>query len=196
MLKYFALCVFSYLIGSLSISIFASRRILGGDVRTKGSGNAGATNMARVYGIGPGLLTLLADMAKAAVTMIVGYKLLGENGLMLSGIFCLMGHCFPAYYNFRGGKGVSSGAAVAFALGWRIGLIAAAVFAAVAFSSRKVSPASICAAISIPVTALLFSLSPQRIVLAVFAACLVVLRHRENIKRLIAGTEADFKLGK
>ena len=193
--KYIALCIFSYLIGSLSMSIFVSKRLLGGDVRKKGSGNAGATNMARVYGMRAGLFTLLADMAKAALAMFAGYMLLGETGLMLSGISCLLGHCFPLFHNFRGGKGVSSGAAIAFAIDWRIGLLGIVAFAVAACSTRKVSVGSICAAIVIAVCTLLFGMSIQRIILAVFSACLVIIRHRENIKRLLAGTEPDFKAG-
>ena len=194
-LKTLALCIFSYLLGSLSLSIIVSKKVFGGDVRKMGSGNAGATNMARVFGLNAGFITLFADMAKAALSMLAGFYLLGDEGLALSGMSCLMGHCFPVFYNFRGGKGVSSGAAIAFAIDWRVGLVAVAAFAAVAFTTRKVSVGSICAALTVFLGAVLFRVSEPKIVLAVFCMCLVIIRHRENIKRLIAGTEADFKPG-
>ena len=194
-IKNLAICIFSYLLGSISISILVSKKVYGGDIRAFGSGNAGATNMARNFGLNAGFITLLADMAKAAVAILAGFFLLGDEGLALSGMSCLCGHCFPVFYNFRGGKGVSSGAAIAFAIDWRVGLLAVAAFAVVAFSTRKVSAGSICAALAVFIGSLLFRVCEPKIGLAVFSMCLVIIRHRENIKRLIAGTEADFKLG-
>lgn len=192
---YILIIIGSYLLGSVSVSIVISRAALGGDVRAKGSGNAGATNMARVFGLGPGLLTLAGDMLKAALSMLAGYLLLGDIGLAAAGMACMLGHCFPVYYGFRGGKGVSVGAAVALALDWRVALLVFAVFAAVAFLSKKVSLGSMCAAAALALGAGAFQLSQPRIALAVFGMCLVILRHHENIRRLLSGTEPDFKPG-
>ena len=107
--KYILVASAGYLLGSLSMSIILSRAVLGEDVRRKGSGNAGATNMARVYGLKAGALTLGGDVLKASLSMLIGWLLLGDVGLALGGIASLVGHCFPVYYNFRGGKGVSVG---------------------------------------------------------------------------------------
>lgn len=194
-LHFLSLSFMAYLLGSLSISIIMSRRVLGGDVRSMGSGNAGATNMARIFGMGAGVLTLGGDMLKAAIAMLIGYLLLGDRGMAAAGMCCILGHCYPIYYGFKGGKGVSAGAAIALAIDWRVGLIAACFFALAVLCTRKVSFASLCAALSVPLSALLCGLSQYRCALGIFAMCLVIIRHKENIKRLIMGTEPDFKPG-
>ena len=194
--KYILVASAGYLLGSLSMSIILSRAVLGEDVRRKGSGNAGATNMARVYGLKAGALTLGGDVLKASLSMLIGWLLLGDVGLALGGIASLVGHCFPVYYNFRGGKGVSVGAAVALAIDWRVFLSIVLVFALAAFLSTKVSLGSVCAAVAISITSLIFQVSTPKLILAVFGMLLVVFQHRENIKRLINGTEPDFKPAK
>lgn len=190
--KYLLAIIGGYLLGSLSMSILLSRSVLGGDVRKKGSGNAGATNMARVYGMKAGVLTLAGDVAKAALAMLIGWLLLGDQGLAASGIACLVGHCFPIYHNFKGGKGVSVGAAIALAVDWKVFLWVVAAFLLGALLSKKVSLGSICAAVSITIAALVFQVSTPRLILCIVGMVLVVFQHRENIKRLINGTEADF----
>lgn len=194
--KYILVASAGYLLGSLSMSIILSRAVLGEDVRRKGSGNAGATNMARVYGLKAGALTLGGDVLKASLSMLIGWLLLGDVGLALGGIASLVGHCFPVYYNFRGGKGVSVGAAVALAIDWRVFLSIVLVFALAAFLSKKVSFGSVCAAVAISITSLIFQVSTPKLILAVFGMLLVVFQHRENIKRLVNGTEPDFKPAK
>lgn len=194
--KYILVAFAGYMLGSLSMSIVLSRAVLGEDVRRKGSGNAGATNMARVYGLKAGVLTLGGDVLKASLSMLIGWLLLGDVGLALGGIASLVGHCFPVYYNFRGGKGVSVGAAVALAIDWRVFLSVVLVFALAAFLSKKVSLGSVCAAVTISIASLIFQVSAARLILAVFGMLLVVFQHRENMKRLINGTEPDFKPAK
>lgn len=191
--KYLVIVVAGYLLGSVSMSISFSRRILGEDVRHKGSGNAGATNMARVYGMRAGALTLAGDMAKAALAMLIGWLLLSDRGLAAGGIACIVGHCFPVFYGFRGGKGVSAGAAIALAIDWRVFLVVAGVFFIVAFASKKVSLGSVCAAVSISAASLLFQVGTPKLILALCGMVLVVFQHRGNIKRLLHGTEPDFK---
>ena len=119
-LRYLIVIIAGYLLGSLSASILLSRTALGGDVREKGSGNAGATNMARVYGMGPGVFTLLGDMFKAGLAMLMGWFLLGDWGIAIGGMACISGHCFPFLHDFRGGKGISVGAAIGLAIDWRV----------------------------------------------------------------------------
>ena len=188
--------IIAYLLGSIPSAVWIGKRFYGIDVREHGSRNAGATNMARVYGMSAGVLTLGGDMCKTAAAMLLGYLVLGDRGMAAAGMACMAGHCYPLLHGFKGGKGVSAGAAIALCIDWRAGLLTIAVFAIAALCSKKVSFGSICAALSLPVWALVLELSQPRCALAIVGMCLVVIRHRENIKRLISGTEPDFKPGK
>lgn len=191
-----AAAVAAYFIGSFSFSIMISRLFFGKDVRQKGSGNAGATNMARSFGIVPGLITLAGDAAKAVVALLLGHLLGGETGLCIAGASCIAGHCFPVYYGFRGGKAVSAGTAVVFAADWRAGVIAVAVFAVVAVFSKKVSLGSLCAAFASLLACVLLQCSLPRILMVAFTVALLIFRHSENIKRLMKGQEPDFRINK
>ena len=195
-IKYAAIVIGAYLLGSMSISILLSGAVFGKDIRTAGSGNAGATNMARVFGWGAGLLTLAGDAAKAVVSILAGRALGGELGLALAGMACIFGHCYPVFHRFKGGKGVSVGGVIAFCIDWRVGLCVVGAFLVGALLSKKVSVGSIMGALAITVSTILFGLSAPRIALAVFGMTLCIWRHRGNIKRLIAGTEPDFKAHK
>ena len=194
-MRYLLAVIAAYLLGSMSFSIFLSKALLGRDVRSCGSGNAGATNMARVYGMRMGALTLAGDMLKGAAAMFIGWKLCGDMGLALGGTACMLGHCFPVFHSFRGGKGVSVGAVVALAVDWRVFIAVIAVFALTAVLSKKVSLGSICAALAAFIAALIFAASLPRLALTFFSAAMIIVRHRENIRRLLAGTEPDFKTG-
>ena len=194
--KCLAIFLCSYVLGSLSLSIIVSKGLFGGDIRAKGSGNAGATNMARVFGWGAGLITLGGDALKAVVCMIVGNWILGDMGLAFAGAGCIFGHCFPVLHDFKGGKGVSVGGAVAFGVDWRVGLAVVGSFLLVALLSKKVSLGSLCGALAITASSLLVGVSEPKLALAIFSMALVIVRHRPNIQRLLAGTEPDFKAGK
>jgi len=191
--KLLMILVLGYLLGSLSSSILLSRNAWGGDVRKKGSGNAGATNMARVYGWTAGVLTLVCDMAKAAISVWIGWKLLGDWGLAAGGIACMLGHCFPVFHEFKGGKGISVGAALGLAIDWRVFVTIVVVFLIVALLTKKVSAGSVAAALAIAVSAILFGVGTPKIILAIVAACIAIFQHRGNLKRLAEGTEPDFK---
>ena len=191
-MRYLVIVLIAYLLGSFCASIPLSKRVHGGDVREKGSGNAGATNMARVYGMGAGLATFALDAVKAVAAMLIGSYLGGAGGEALAGAACIFGHCFPAYFAFRGGKGVSVGAALGLMTGlWTFAVIMA-VFFAVSLSTRKVSLGSMCAAASLPCAAMLTNAEKSMLYMCIFAALLVIFMHRFNIKRLISGTEGDF----
>ena len=181
-----------YLLGSLSFSIILSK-LLGRDIRKEGSGNAGATNMTRVFGWAAGIATLLFDFLKALAAMLIGRALLGDVGICLGGIASMTGHCFPVFHNFKGGKGVSTGAAIALMIDWRVLVCIVVVFLAVALLSRKVSLGSVSAAVSIVPATLIFRPTGPMIALAVFGMVLAVCRHAENIRRLLSGTEPDFR---
>lgn len=186
----------AYFIGSFSASIFLSETLLGRDVRQEGSGNAGATNMARAYGMGLGVMTLLCDFAKALLAVWLSRRILGEWGLFVGGFACLVGHCFPLYYQFKGGKGISTGAALGLCMDWRMLVVMVISFGISAGLSRKVSVGSICAAVCVVPAAFIMDMSLPAKLLAVCAASLVLWRHRENMVRIVKGTEPDFKAGK
>ncbi len=194
-LKYIFICLGGYLLGSVSISIILSR-MLGVDVRKKGSGNAGATNMARSYGLVAGFATLAGDFLKAVIVMYVGWRLCGDWGVMAGGIACITGHCFPIFYDFRGGKGISVGAAIGLAIDWRVFVGIVIVFLIAAFLSKKVSLGSVCAAVAVIILSLLFAVPLPRLLLAIYAAALAIFQHRANIRRLSAGEEPDFRAAK
>lgn len=192
---YIVAAVAAYFIGSFSASIFLSETLLGRDVRNEGSGNAGATNMARSYGIWMGILTLLCDFVKALLAVWLSRRIIGDWGLFVGGFACLLGHCFPVYYQFKGGKGISTGAALGLCIGWQVLVVLLAAFGLGAGLSRKVSVGSVVAALSlVPAVFLLGAPLPGKL-LSVCGAILVIWRHRENILRVIKGTEPDFKAG-
>lgn len=191
-MKIIPIALIAYLLGSFCASIPLSRRCCGGDVRLYGSGNAGATNMARVYGLKAGLATLLLDMLKTVTAMLLGEYFMGGAGKAVAGAFCIIGHCFPLYFGFRGGKGVSVGAALGLMTGLPVLGIIMAVFFTTAAISRKVSLGSVTAAVSLPLASWLTLAGEEIIMMNVFSAALVVFMHRGNISRLIKGTEPDF----
>ena len=201
-IKFTLVALTGYILGSISFSIWLSR-MLGMDIRRKGSGNAGATNMARTFGWGPGVLTLAGDMVKAVLAMLVGYFMLGGGlhspnrlgdwGMMAGGMAVLVGHCFPFMHDFRGGKGVAVGGIISLMIDWRVGAAVFGAFLLFALLSKKVSLGSICGALAITVASLLCRVSTPKLLLAVFSMCVVIYQHRENIKRLLRGTEPDFR---
>ena len=149
--------------------------------------------MARVYGLGAGFLTLGCDMLKAIAATWLGSLLLGDAGLAMGGVACMAGHCFPVFHEFKGGKGISVGAALGLMIDWRVFLAIILVFLIVAFLSRKVSLGSLAASVAITVFSLIFAVSTPKLILAIIAMCIAVFQHRGNIRRLLQGTEPDFK---
>ena len=180
-----------YLLGSLSFSIILSR-LIGKDIRHQGSGNAGATNMTRVFGWSAGIATLAFDFFKAVAAILIGRSLLGETGVCLAGMAVMTGHCFPVFYHFKGGKGIATGAGVGLMIDWRVLVIIVAVFLVVALLTKKVSPGSICAAVAVVPATCIFAPTAPMIILAVYSGVLAIYRHSENIRRLVKGTEPDF----
>ena len=189
----FLLVIGCYLLGSVNGSILLTRVLRIRDIRLQGSGNAGATNMARIHGLGYGLLTLFLDMFKGFVCTQAGRLLLGDVGVMLGGMACLVGHCFPVFYGFKGGKGISVGAMLALAVDWRVCVAVFVAFFVVAPLSRKVSLGSVCACVTFPVASFLVGVSIPKLALALFTMVLILFQHRGNIRRLLNGTEPDFR---
>ena len=195
-LKIIAALLAGYLLGSVNSAVLLTHTRFG-DIRDKGSGNAGATNVARFFGIGMGLLTLLMDGVKTALAMYAGTLLAGELGASLGAAACLVGHTWPLYFRFKGGKGVSVAGAIGIWLDWRLFLILIAVFLILAFASKRVSVGSLAAGLAYPfVMLLLGGFAWHQLALGFFILALVFFSHRENIKRIAAGTEPEFRAGR
>lgn len=186
--------VCAYLLGSLSFAIIVCKLTLGRDIRDYGSGNAGLTNAYRTMGGAKTLLVLLGDLSKAAAALAIGGALLGQGGKLLAGAFVILGHVYPAYFGFRGGKGVLVGAMTLLLFDWRIFLIALGLFIVAVAVTRWVSLGSILGAISFPFTMYYFYRSPLYTVVAVVLSGAVIYLHRSNIKRILAGKENKFTL--
>ena len=189
------ICVLGYLLGGINGAILLSKLVEKDDVRRHGSGNAGFTNFFRNYGKRTSLLVILIDAAKAAVSCLLGGWLLGKyglrtEGLLLGGLAATLGHDFPAFLGFRGGKGIVCGFATALVTDWRVGLILFAVFALVYFLTHYVSLASVLCALGFFASFWLFY--PGRPFVLILSGCLSALAiflHRENIGRLVKGRE-------
>ena len=187
--------LFSYLLGNLNGAILLSRLVEKDDVRRHGSGNAGFTNFFRNYGKATSLLVILIDGAKTALSCLLGAFLLGKYGLgtegmLLGGLCATLGHDFPAFLGFRGGKGIVCGFAAALVTDWRIGLILLALFALTYFSTKYVSLASLLCAVGFLVLFPLFYPGKSLVILlSAVMALLAIFLHRENLKRLLKGQE-------
>ena len=186
--------VCAYLLGSFSTSITVSKLFYHQDIRQMGSGNAGATNTLRNFGAHKALLVMLGDGLKAVLAMWMARWLVGPEAMLYAGGVAVLGHIFPVYYGFQGGKGVMSAAAKILAFDWRMFLIMLAVFASTVLLTRIVSLASILAAVSFLPSMLLFHRDNLWYVLfSGGLAAVVIWKHRSNIRRLKQGTES--KLG-
>ena len=186
-----------YLIGSISFSYIIVKKIKKVDIRQLGSGNAGATNTLRVLGIGPALAVLALDILKGVISVLIGMKLaIDDSGIVpaLSGLFAIIGHNWPLYYGFRGGKGVATTIGVLATLVFFPALIAGICAVLAIFIWRYVSLGSIIFTTLTPAFVLLFEYPNLYFYLAIIIALLSIWRHRSNIERLFKGTEN--KIGK
>jgi len=182
----------AYLLGSVPIGYILGSRA-GIDVRKAGSGNIGATNVARLVGKREGIITLMADAAKGFIPVFVA-SLLGfsSDWIALTGIAAFLGHLYPVFLKFRGGKGVATALGVFLGVAPWATVLLAVIFAVAVFASRTVSLSAMIAAAAAPLALWLFSYPPCLIGMSGVLAILIIWRHRANIKRLIAGTEPKF----
>lgn len=186
------IAVYAYLLGSLSFAIIVSKVTLGKDIRNYGSGNAGLTNAYRTMGAGKTLFVLIGDIAKGAAAISIGAYLAGPIGKLVAGIFVILGHMFPVYFGFRGGKGVLVGAVMLLLFDWRIFLVAFVLFFAAVFATRWISLGSILGAVSFPITTFAFYRDPVLTAMAFGMAVAVIFMHRSNIVRILHGEENKF----
>ncbi len=193
--------VIGYLLGNVNGAVCVSH-LLGDDVRTHGSGNAGLTNFIRSYGAGRSLLVILIDAGKAVVACVLGGLLLKNTldfqaGAALGGAAVMLGHVFPVFLGFRGGKGILSGLFIAITVDWRIALLILAVFAVAYLTTRYVSLGSVLAAITFGVGFALLHYDNLVVMLCgVFMGALATFMHRQNIVRLVKGQERKTNLFK
>lgn len=194
MLESVGLIVFSYLLGSIPTGVIVSR-LLGKDPRQEGSGNIGATNVMRTAGKGAGAATLLGDMAKGAIPVFLVSRVSADPALIsLAASAAFLGHLYPVFLGFKGGKGVATAAGTFLVLSPLSFLLAALLFVAVVLRTRYVSLASLSAGGIMPLLISLFSQSKAYIILAIFMAIFILYRHRDNIQRLIEGRENQVQL--
>lgn len=203
MAAYIIIVIIAYLVGSINFSVIISKRMAGFDVREKGSGNAGTTNMLRSIGVKAAVITLLCDILKGVVVILIAI-LIGNivDGLddallvQLAGIFVIIGHTFPIFFGFKGGKGIATSLGVLLMINWQIGLICL-VFALILMAiTRMVSVGSIAAAILFPVLVVFIGqnyIVPVNnwsyLIFSIIIAILVLFNHRENLKRIFTGKE-------
>jgi glycerol-3-phosphate acyltransferase PlsY len=203
---YIVIAIVAYLLGSIPFGYLVVRIARGTDVRESGSGNIGATNVARAGGAKLGILTLLLDALKGYIAVFLAERLAKQvfsnldpqerpyilASMSLAVLFAMVGHIFPAWLKFRGGKGVATGLGCFLALAPKAVVVVMAIFAAIVIVSRYVSLGSIVASAAFPIFAYLLyrqDASPAMLAATVAASMLIILKHRTNIERLIGGTE-------
>ena len=212
-MEYIIIAIIAYLIGSINFFFFFSKKKAGYDIRQKGSGNAGTTNMLRNLGKKYAAITLICDVLKGVVAIgiaiIVG-NILGDTNkallVQIAGVAVVIGHTFPIFFGFKGGKGVATSLGILLMTNWQLGLICL-VFALVLMAlTRVVSMGSIAAAILYPVLTLFVGgghyivestgLGNGYFIYSVILAIIVIFNHRENIKRILSGTENKISFNK
>lgn len=204
MATYIVVAIIAYLIGSISFSVIISKKVAGFDVREKGSGNAGSTNVLRTVGKKAAAITLLCDILKGVVAVLIallaGKIIQGlDNALLvqLAAIFVIIGHTFPIFFKFKGGKGIATSLGVLLMINWQIGLICLVFALLLIILTKMVSVGSIVAAVLFPVLVLFInqnyivaeSSNWSYLIFSIIVALLVIFNHRENLKRIFNGTE-------
>jgi glycerol-3-phosphate acyltransferase PlsY len=189
------LVVLAYLSGSLASAVIVCRIMKLPDPRREGSGNPGATNVLRLGGKKAAALTLVGDMVKGAVPVLLAHLLTDSpTVLACTAVAAFVGHLYPVFFQFKGGKGVATAFGAVAALVLPVALFMAAVWVVAAITTRYASLASMSAAVAAPLFALVFIREPAYILALIVIAALLVYRHRENIERLRDGTENEISL--
>lgn len=188
-------CILPYLLGSLNAAIIVSKYKFHDDIRNYGSGNAGLTNMGRVFGKQGALLTLFGDISKQFISVLIGIIVYGELGAYIAGLFCMLGHIAPIFYHFRGGKGVLTAATMVLMIDWQVFLIAFVIFVVTVLITRYVSLGSVIGGFALPgivyASAVMRGSLPSLPALgfSIFIGLLLIFMHRSNIRRLFEGRE-------
>ncbi len=192
--------IIAYLLGSISFSVIFSKKIAGIDVREEGSKNAGTTNVLRTVGKKAAALTLICDILKGVIAVLIGYAISfitkDLNAALLvqiAGIFAIIGHTFPVFFKFKGGKGIATSLGILLLVNYQIGLICLVFWLIIVIFTRMVSLGSIMAAILFPVLTIFIAqnylVEGNYIIFGIVVAVLVVFNHRSNVKRILEGKE-------
>lgn len=202
-----ACAILAYLCGSLNFSVMISKKRYGVDIRTEGSHNAGATNMYRMHGKKAATLTFLGDFLKTTLAIGIGYFMGGYNGAYLAGLFCVIGHAYPIFFKFKGGKGVVAISTMCLLTNPIVFLIMLLIFAIILFGYKMVSLASVMCMVVYPM--ILSSIGGMitnadgtlvhygpHILIATITALFVIFLHRTNIARIYNHTESKISFGK
>ena len=190
----------AYLLGGMNGAIIASMNIFNKDVRHFGSGNAGLTNFTRTFG-GKGVaLVLIVDIIKTIAAVMLGHWLLGMVGFpvigkLFAGFCAMLGHVYPVYYRFHGGKAVLCAGTLAWMADWRVGLVCWAIFLVIVIFTKYVSLGSMASVVFLPIGIWAFNYTGLEGVLGLLCALLMIFAHRENIKRLKNHTESKLNIG-
>ena len=203
MASYIIVAIIAYIIGSINFSVIISKKIGGFDVREKGSGNAGSTNILRTMGVKTAIVTVILDILKGVVSILLA-KFVGNIAInadaallvQIAGLCVVIGHTFPILFQFKGGKGVATSLGVLLTTNWQIGLICLIFAIIIMIFSKMVSLGSIGAAILFPILTLFMgehyiveASGLKYFVFSIILAVFVIFNHRENIKRIMNGTE-------
>ena len=200
MVECIIVAIIAYLIGSINFSVILSKKMAGFDVREKGSGNAGTTNMLRAVGRKAAAITLICDILKGIIAILIAMfigKIVKNSNIELlvqiAGVAVILGHTFPIFFRFKGGKGVATSLGVLMMSNWQIGLICLVFALVLMILTQMVSVGSIAAAILYPVLTLFipqnYIVPGNYVIYSIILAVLIVFNHRENVKRLLNGTE-------
>jgi glycerol-3-phosphate acyltransferase PlsY len=194
-LKVLLVAGISYLIGSFSSAYVLGQMFKKVDIRGYGSGNAGATNALRVFGKKIGGLAFILDVLKGVLAVYIGGNILGYNGELIGGLFAVVGHNWPVFLKFKGGKGIATSFGVLLSIHWPIAIISLIFFLLVVIITRYVSLGSILSAILVPILGLVTNkpFNWNFVIVTFILAMLAIYRHRSNIERLIHGKE--YKIG-
>ena len=209
MVIYVVMAIIAYLIGSVNFSVIFSKKFAGFDVREKGSGNAGTTNMLRSVGKGPAALTLICDILKGVVSILLAIAIgsIFKNTdrallVQVAAIAVVIGHTFPLFFKFKGGKGVATSLGVLLLTNWQIGLICLVFGLLLIILTRMVSLGSCAAAVLYPVLTLFINQhyivtgNSSYFIYSIILAVIVLFNHRENIKRIMQGKENRISFNK
>lgn len=195
-----ATALVAYLLGGVNGAIIASFNVFKKDIRKFGSGNAGLTNFLRTFGSKGLVIVIIVDVLKTIISGLFGSWLVGKAGypavgIMLAGFCSMLGHVYPIYYRFHGGKSVLCAGVIAWMIDWRVGLLCWFIFLVIVLFTKFVSLGSMLASLFMPIALLIFHHSGTEALLGLLCALLLIFSHRENIKRLKNGTESKLSFG-
>jgi len=193
-MSYLFLILIGYLLGSIPSGLIIGKQMSGIDIREHGSGNLGGTNAFRVLGFKGGLIVISADIVKGIIPAYIGLVWIGEWGAIIAGTASVLGHAFPLFAGFKGGKSVATAVGVFLVLMPYAIVVAAIVFFATLFTTRYVSLASMLGAVALAISSIALGKSIWIIITSILVVVFLIYRHRENIKRILDGTESKVKL--